>query len=156
MELFCHRKKGGQFSLEVAKLNWPQATTFEKELEVGKEGGGNTVYLGGDLNWAPAVVAPAHTRNPLPIRQNGQKLHHCHGQPGNQQHQLPCNFSWQQHAAGARCQFGRTTNSLRTDRSLLSVFGPCRCSSELERSFSTCATTRSDLHRVTVCGRPEY
>ena len=50
MELFCHRKKEGQFSLEVAELNWPQATTFEKELEVGKEGGGNTVYLGGDLN----------------------------------------------------------------------------------------------------------
>ena len=101
MELFCHRKKGGRFLLEVAELNWPQATTFEKELEVGKEGGGNTVYLGGDLNWAPAVVVPAHTRNPLPIRQNGQKLHHCHGQPGNQHGQLPCNFSWQQHAAGA-------------------------------------------------------
>ena len=47
--------------------------------------------------------------------------------------------------ARLRCQFGRTTNSLRTDRSLLSVFGPCRCSSELERSFSTCATRRSDL-----------
>ena len=54
-----------------------------------------------------------------------------------------------------RCQFGRTTNSLRTDRSLLSVFGPCRCSSELERSFSTCATTRSDLQSY-CCGRPEY
>ena len=61
MELFCHRKKGGNFSLEVAELNWPQATTFEKEL---REGGGNTVILGRGLGLSRAAVvavAPATT-----------------------------------------------------------------------------------------------